>query len=100
MPHDPPLAIGSLVFDDLDQIDLAGPFEVLSRLPGASHRLYARRVLSVSEPPHIFSHMSTLSSTFVTHAAELVLLGEAINQGFSEPETSLRESGVSRRACW
>jgi cyclohexyl-isocyanide hydratase len=30
-----PLAIGALLFDDLDQLDLTGPFEVLSRLPGA-----------------------------------------------------------------
>jgi cyclohexyl-isocyanide hydratase len=43
MAHeDTPLTIGSLVFDGLDQIDLTGPFEVLSRLPGATHRLYAR----------------------------------------------------------
>lgn len=43
MPHeDTPLTIGSLLFDGLDQIDLTGPFEVLSRLPGATHCLYAR----------------------------------------------------------
>ena len=43
MPReDTPLTIGSLVFEGLDQIDLTGPFEVLSRLPGATHRLYAR----------------------------------------------------------
>lgn len=32
--------IGSLVFDDMDQIDFTGPFEVLSRLPGGDHRVY------------------------------------------------------------
>ena len=37
----PPLAVGSLLFDGIDQIDLTGPFEVLARLPGATHRLYA-----------------------------------------------------------
>jgi cyclohexyl-isocyanide hydratase len=36
------LNIGSLLFEDLDQIDLTGPFEVLSRIPNASHRIYAR----------------------------------------------------------
>ena len=35
-----PLRIGSLLFEGIDQIDLTGPFEVLSRLPGAEHRLY------------------------------------------------------------
>ena len=32
--------IGSLVFDNMDQIDFTGPFEVLSRLPGAIYRSY------------------------------------------------------------
>ena len=36
------LKIGSLLFDDLDQIDLTGPFEVLSRMPNATHRIYAK----------------------------------------------------------
>lgn len=35
------LEIGSLAFDGLDQIDLTGPFEVLSRLPHSRARLYA-----------------------------------------------------------
>ena len=42
MQNASPIEIGSLLFDRLDQIDLTGPFEVLSRLPGARHRLYAR----------------------------------------------------------
>lgn len=45
----PVLEIGSLVFDDLDQIDLTGPFEVLSRLPGARHRLYAKTLEPVRD---------------------------------------------------
>ncbi|MDT0263348.1 DJ-1/PfpI family protein [Jatrophihabitans sp. DSM 44399] len=36
------LQIGFLLFDQLDQIDLTGPFEVLSRLPAATIRLYGR----------------------------------------------------------
>lgn len=36
------LQIGSLLFDGLDQIDLTGPFEVFSRLPGATCRIYAK----------------------------------------------------------
>jgi cyclohexyl-isocyanide hydratase len=34
------LQIGSLLFEGLDQIDLTGPFEVFSRLPNASYRIY------------------------------------------------------------
>ncbi len=36
-----PLQIGSLLFEGLDQIDLTGPFEVLSRIPNATYRIYA-----------------------------------------------------------
>jgi len=40
--HDIPLQIGSLLFDGLDQIDLTGPFEVLSRIPNSTYRIYAK----------------------------------------------------------
>ena len=43
VPNDRRLEIGSLVFDGMDQIDLTGPFEVLSRLPNATYRLYSAR---------------------------------------------------------
>jgi cyclohexyl-isocyanide hydratase len=36
------LQIGSLIFEGLDQIDLTGPFEVLSRLPNSTYRVYAK----------------------------------------------------------
>jgi cyclohexyl-isocyanide hydratase len=42
-PLDPPLRIGSLMFDGIDQIDLTGPFEVLSRVPNSTYRTYAKR---------------------------------------------------------
>jgi cyclohexyl-isocyanide hydratase len=34
------LQIGSLLFEGLDQIDLTGPFEVLSALPDSTYRIY------------------------------------------------------------
>lgn len=34
------LTIGSLMFEGMDQIDLTGPFEVLSRIPNSTYRLY------------------------------------------------------------
>ncbi len=49
MTHVPQIAVGSLVFDGLDQLDLTGPFEVLSRLPGATHKLYARTLNTVRD---------------------------------------------------
>lgn len=48
-PDGRPLQIGSLLFDGLDQIDLTGPFEVLSRLPAATCRLYAKAVSPVRD---------------------------------------------------
>jgi cyclohexyl-isocyanide hydratase len=36
------LQIGSLIFDRLDQIDLTGPFEVLSRVPNSTYRIYGK----------------------------------------------------------
>lgn len=42
IPPETHLTIGSLVFEGLDQIDLTGPFEVLSRIPNSTYRLYGR----------------------------------------------------------
>src|ERR1700739_401168 len=39
-PHDVHLQIGSLLFEGVDQIDLTGPFEVLSRVPNSTYRIY------------------------------------------------------------
>ena len=36
------LQIGSLLFDGLDQIDLTGPFEVLSRFPNSTYQIFAK----------------------------------------------------------
>lgn len=36
------LEIGFLLFDGVDQLDLTGPFEILSKIPGSTCRLYAR----------------------------------------------------------
>ena len=41
IPDDTHLLIGSLIFDGMDQIDLTGPFEVLSRLPNSTYPNYA-----------------------------------------------------------
>jgi cyclohexyl-isocyanide hydratase len=44
IPPDTHLQIGSLLFEGLDQIDLTGPFEVLSRIPNSTYRLYGKTV--------------------------------------------------------
>jgi cyclohexyl-isocyanide hydratase len=36
------LQIGSLLFEELDQIDLTGPFEVFSRIPNSTYRIFGK----------------------------------------------------------
>jgi cyclohexyl-isocyanide hydratase len=47
--NDTHLEIGSLVFDGMDQIDLTGPFEVLSRIPNSTYRLYGKTARAVRD---------------------------------------------------
>jgi transcriptional regulator GlxA family with amidase domain len=49
IPPETHLQIGSLLFDGLDQIDLTGPFEVLSRIPNVTYRVYARTIEPVRD---------------------------------------------------
>jgi cyclohexyl-isocyanide hydratase len=49
IPHDTHLHIGSLLFEGVDQIDLTGPFEVLSRIPNASYRIYGKSAAPVRD---------------------------------------------------
>jgi cyclohexyl-isocyanide hydratase len=42
IPHDTHLHIGSLLYEGIDQISLTGPFEVLSRIPNATYRIYGK----------------------------------------------------------
>ncbi|MDR3612028.1 MAG: DJ-1/PfpI family protein [Candidatus Obscuribacterales bacterium] len=43
------LQIGSLIFDGIDQIDVTGPFEVLSRLPNSTCRLFGASMSTVCD---------------------------------------------------
>ncbi len=47
--EDTHLQIGSLLFEGLDQIDLTGPFEVLSRIPNSTYRLYGKTAAPVRD---------------------------------------------------
>jgi cyclohexyl-isocyanide hydratase len=49
IPLDAHLQIGSLLFEGLDQIDLTGPFEVLSRIPNSTYRIYGNAGASVRD---------------------------------------------------
>lgn len=47
--HDVHLQIGSLLFEGLDQIDLTGPFEVMSRIPNSTYRIYSKTARPVRD---------------------------------------------------
>jgi cyclohexyl-isocyanide hydratase len=49
VPHKTHLHIGSLLFEGIDQIDLTGPFEVLSRISNATYRIYGQTAASVRD---------------------------------------------------
>ena len=49
IPQDQHLQIGSLLFEGLDQIDLTGPFEVLSRVPNSTYRIYGKSAAPVRD---------------------------------------------------
>jgi cyclohexyl-isocyanide hydratase len=49
VPPERHLQIGSLLFEGLDQIDLTGPFEILSRIPNSTYRIYGRTMEPVRD---------------------------------------------------
>ena len=49
VPNESHLQIGSLQFENLDQSDLTGPFEVLSRIPHSTYRIYAKTAAPVKD---------------------------------------------------
>jgi cyclohexyl-isocyanide hydratase len=50
IPNEVHLQIGYLLVAGLDQIDLTGPFEVLSRIPNSTYRIYANSMAHWSLP--------------------------------------------------
>ena len=51
IPSDKHLQISSLAFDELDQMDLTGPFEVFAGLPNSTHRIFAKTAGPVRAVP-------------------------------------------------
>jgi len=49
IPQNTHLHIGSLLFEGIDQIDLTGPFEVLSRIPNSTYRIYGKTTAPVRD---------------------------------------------------
>lgn len=67
---DKPLTIGSLLFEGIDQIDLTGPFEVLSRIPNSTYRLYGKTAAPVRD----LKGLMLTPDAAITDAAQLDVL--------------------------
>ncbi len=66
----PPLRIGLLLFPDLTQLDLTGPFEVFAKLPGADVRLLWKTL----EPVRAETGMRILPDTTLADCPRLDVL--------------------------
>jgi cyclohexyl-isocyanide hydratase len=70
IPLDTHLQIGSLLFEGLDQIDLTGPFEVLSRIPNSTYRIYGK----TTAPMRDVRGLSLTADAVLAEAPQLDLL--------------------------
>ena len=64
------LTIGSLLFEGVDQIDLTGPFEVLSRIPNSTYRLYGK----TAEPVRDLKGLKLTPDAAIAEAPQLDVL--------------------------
>ena len=64
------LQIGSLLFEGLDQIDLTGPFEVFSRIPNSTYRVFG----GTTAPVRDLRGLRLMADAALTEAPQLDLL--------------------------
>jgi cyclohexyl-isocyanide hydratase len=99
IPLDTHLQIGSLLFEGLDQIDLTGPFEVLSRIPNSTYRIYGK----TTAPMRDVRGLSLTADAALAEAPQLDLLhipGGYGQEALMEDEETLgwirRQAGGAR----
>lgn len=64
------LQIGSFIFDELDQIDLTGPFEVFSRISNSTYRVYGKSVVPLRD----VNGLRMIADATLTEAPQLDLV--------------------------
>lgn len=93
------LRIGELIFEDMDQADITGPFEVLSRVPNSSFHLIAKKKKPVRD---IMGLLLTPSLTFAQSPQLDVLVvpgGTGVNVMMEDEEVLefvRRKAGTSK----
>ena len=81
------LQIGSLLFEGLDQIDLTGPFEVFSRIPNSTYRIFGK----TPAPTRDMRGLRLLPDAILAAAPQLDLLH--VPGGFGQ-EALMDDEGV------
>ncbi len=87
IPEDRHLEIGAFVFEELDQMDFTGPFEVLSRLPNSTFHIFGKTMEPVRDarglvltPTTDFANLSKLDVLIVPG-------GNGVNRLMEDQET-------------
>lgn len=91
--------IGFLVFDNITQLDMAGPYEVLSRLPGARALLVAKTLQPVG-PAAGFRVVPDVTFETAPYLDILVAPGGlGVDQAMNDPDTInfVRRTGAAAR---
>jgi cyclohexyl-isocyanide hydratase len=81
------LQIGSLLFEGLDQIDLTGPFEVFSRIPNSTYRIFGKTTAAMRD----IRGLRLMADAVLTEAPQLDLLH--VPGGFGQ-ETLMDDADV------
>jgi cyclohexyl-isocyanide hydratase len=96
------LEIGSLLFEGVDQIDLTGPFEVFSRLPDSTYRVFGKTTAPVRDA----RGLRLLPDASLTEAPQLDLLhvpggfGQEALMDDEEVLAWIRNQAPERDACF
>jgi len=85
IPSDTHLQIGSLLFEGLDQIDLTGPFEILSRMPNSTYHLFGR----TAEPVRDMRGLRLTPDAVYTEAPQHMVYAPEPPFDSGMPETAL-----------
>ncbi|HEY1189745.1 MAG TPA: hypothetical protein VGE74_19005 [Gemmata sp.] len=77
IPADKPIRVGILVFPRMDQIDLTGPFAVLSRPPNATVKL----LWKMTDPIRDYRGLGLIPDAKLADAGEIDLLVSPAGRG-------------------
>lgn len=87
IPEDRHLQIGALVFEELDQMDFTGPFEVLSRLPNSTFHIFGKTTAPVRDARGLILTPTTDFANLPELDVLIVPGGNGVNRLMEDDET-------------